>query len=117
MRRSEPRATHEAVRRYPASGSVTSSGFTYLQLRIRSCESGPNGYATGGRALDYDYRNENPHSTASGAWQFLDSTWDHFGGYSRASYAPPAVQDEKARRTFASSGTSPWNASRDCWGS
>lgn len=100
-----------------ASGPVTSTGFTTTQLRIRSCESGPRGYATHGWAMDYDYRNQNPSSTASGAWQFLDSTWAGYGGYSRAMYAPPAVQDAKARLVFRQDGTTPWNASRSCWGS
>jgi hypothetical protein len=46
------------------------------------------------------YRAQNPHSTASGAYQFINKTWRHyqtlagFGGrYSRAKYAPPLVQD------------------------
>lgn len=111
------RATSQRPATQPASEKVNSSGFTYTQLRIRSCESGPNGYATGGRALDYNYTEQNAHSTASGAWQFLDSTWDNFRGYHRAMYAPPAVQDEKARLTFAADGNVPWYASRSCWGS
>lgn len=44
---------------------------------------------------------ENPVSSASGLWQFIDGTWNGFGGYSHASDAPPDVQNEKARQTWA----------------
>jgi hypothetical protein len=43
-----------------------------------------------------DYTAAAASSTASGAYQFLDSTWDGYGGYQRALHAPPAVQDAKA---------------------
>lgn len=56
---------------------------------ILECESGGNLVA------------ENPRSTASGKWQFLDSTWAGYGGYARAMYAPEDVQDAKARQVWA----------------
>lgn len=40
-------------------------------------------------------RAENPSSTASGLFQFINGTWNHFGGYARAMYAPASVQLEK----------------------
>lgn len=48
------------------------------------------------------YTAQNPRSTASGAYQFLNSTWivasrqAGYPGYSRAMYAPPWVQDAVA---------------------
>ena len=43
-----------------------------------------------------DYTAESRSSTASGAYQFLDSSWAGYGGYRRARDAPPPVQDAKA---------------------
>lgn len=55
------------------------------------------------RALESggDYAIRARGSTASGAYQFLDSSWDGYGGYQRASDAPPAVQDAKAASNVA----------------
>jgi murein DD-endopeptidase MepM/ murein hydrolase activator NlpD len=43
-----------------------------------------------------DYTARARGSTASGAYQFLDSSWARYGGYPTAADAPPAVQDAKA---------------------
>jgi murein DD-endopeptidase MepM/ murein hydrolase activator NlpD len=43
-----------------------------------------------------DYTARASGSTASGAYQFLDSSWNNYEGYSRAYLAPPGVQDAKA---------------------
>lgn len=80
------------------------SGMPAVMLRIRACESGNN------------YTAQNPSSTASGAYQFLDSTWAGFGGYARAMYAPASVQDQYALQEYNADGTSPWAASESCWG-
>ncbi|GAB3581281.1 transglycosylase family protein [Calidifontibacter terrae] len=76
--------------------------------KIRYCESGNN------------YSAQNPSSTASGAYQFLDSTWRGLSasaGYSHAKDAPQSVQDAAALELYNSSGTAPWAASQSCWGS
>jgi hypothetical protein len=63
----------------------------------------------------------NPRSTASGAGQWLDSTWRGVAhwvtwrgqyvarGYSRAKYAPPWVQDLTFRHVYARHGLSMWH--------
>ena len=43
-----------------------------------------------------DYTAQAAGSSASGAYQFVDGTWDNFAGYPRAVNAPPTVQDKKA---------------------
>lgn len=56
---------------------------------------------------------QNPRSTASGKWQFLDSTWGRHRGYAKARYAPEWVQDERARQLWAGGrGCSHWSACR-----
>jgi hypothetical protein len=70
---------------------------------VRKHESGGN------------YQAKNPVSTASGAYQFLDSTWrtmsDRAGhrGYGSARSAPPHIQDAVAIYTVNSGWRSAWN--------
>lgn len=80
--------------------------------RIRGCESGSGPNSPG------DYSARNPSSSASGAYQFIDSTWRAYRGGSsaaRAYQASRAEQDAAAVRLYNAEGTSPWNASRSCW--
>jgi LysM repeat protein len=74
---------------------------------IVSCESGGNPHA------------QNASSTASGLYQFLDSSWKAYGGTkfgARAKDASAAQQTQIANIAFQKSGLSPWTASRGCWG-
>lgn len=99
------------VQQYAANGQIPP-----LLARIRDCESG-----------DYTAVNRGG-STASGAYQILDSTWrgkNNQGGwrelvpgginYARAKDAPPEIQDAVALAAFNAGGSGPWAASRGCW--
>lgn len=53
----------------------------------------------------------NSSSSASGKWQFVDGTWDGYGGYDSAADAPESVQDEKAADLWdGGNGCSHWSA-------
>ena len=86
-----------------ASAASSSSGSDILS-KIRYCESSNN------------YKAQNPSSTASGAYQFLDTTWQGLGHSGRAKDASAAEQDAAARALYAQAGTSPWVSSQPCWG-
>ena len=43
-----------------------------------------------------DYSAPPNKGQASGAYQFIESTWDGYGGYPHAYLAPPQIQDERA---------------------
>ncbi len=66
------------------NGPVPANQMEAILLTIRTRESGN------------DYSAENQNGSASGAYQFIDSTWNGYGGYNHASDAPPSIQDEKA---------------------
>jgi len=86
-------------------------GVPTIMQRIRGCESQGNPFAPG------NYTAQNPVSTASGAYQFIDGTWNDYRGYAKAKHAPKWVQDEYAVKIYREQGTRPWNASIHCWGS
>ncbi|HEX2274536.1 MAG TPA: transglycosylase family protein, partial [Acidimicrobiales bacterium] len=64
---------------------------------IRQLESGGN------------YRDPN-----GGAYQFQDATWQSLGYSGSAEDAPPAVQDEAARKLQARDGWDPWTVAPSC---
>lgn len=86
------------------AGTASAAEPTGVLDEIARCESGGNPRA------------QNPSSTASGTYQFLDSTWRSIGGTGRAKDASPAEQRRMAEKLLAQQGTTPWNASKSCWG-
>lgn len=68
---------------------ITSGPIDVVLQTIRTLESGGN------------YAAQSAGSSASGAYQFIDSTWGGHGGYQRAGDAPPEVQDAKAGELVA----------------
>ncbi len=98
-------------------------------VAISSCESGNGRYGA------FSYTVKNPRSTASGRYQFLNSTWRYVSrsyagtwqahgweslrqeamSVSSMSSARPEVQDAAGIVLLEREGTRPWSPSRGCW--
>lgn len=73
----------------PAPLSCGAAGASSAVLStIRALESGG------------DYSARAARSSASGAYQFIDATWNRYGGFPQAWEAPAAIQDAKAAEMF-----------------
>lgn len=60
-------------------------------------------------------RAQNPNSSASGLYQFIDGTWNNYGGYSRAMHAPVSVQTAKFYEVWAGGrGAHHWVVAHKC---
>ena len=64
-------------------------GLDRFMQAIKDIESSGGNYQAIGPATKW--------GTAKGAYQYLDGTWDNYGGYASADLAPPEIQDQKAR--------------------
>ena len=92
------RSRKRTGRRAVARGKQRSGSRSLEQ--IKQAESGGN------------YNAKNPRSSASGAYQFLDTTWRSVTGLpGSARDYPKATQDEAARKLYAAQGSAPWAAS------
>lgn len=132
-RQARARATAQRAGRSAPAGRPTTARPTIspaaLLRSIGGCES--SGDKRGPLVFTAD--NKSPTSTASGAYGITDSTWNgkpgknngwkYAYGYgtsaasvSRALHADPDTQTLVASRALAAQGTTPWAASRGCWG-
>ncbi len=75
--------TYKVKKKAPKKVKATKVRLSGIAACIAKYESGGNPRA------------QNPSSSASGLYQFIDGTWNNYGGYSRAMYAPVSVQTAK----------------------
>lgn len=86
-----------------------------VEAQRRAVQSHPFLTCVRGRESGGNYSAQNRVSSASGAYQFLDSTWQRTApragvvGYGRASQAPWYLQDAVALWLYSNGGRSAWN--------
>lgn len=95
--------------RLRAKPVTTTRDWGALSARIRGCESGSGPDSAG------DYNAKNPTTSASGAYQIVDSTWGGRYGVQHASDATPEQQDAVAYELYQRRGTADWAPSASCW--
>lgn len=93
------------------------SEMPYTARVIAACESGQR---RSGRPVvgTLSWTADNPRTTASGAFQFLNGTFQRLSasqGYARAKHAPPHVQKAAFNELYRKRGLRPWLASASCW--
>src|ERR1035437_4253343 len=97
---------------------------SYIRVAPRPVQNNPQPVVQSGGAAacirhyesGNDYSAQNPASSASGAYQFLDSTWQSVTGLSgRAKDYPASVQDSAFQKLWAGgSGRSQWVTGYHC---
>ena len=91
----------------PAAASGANAGATASSSTVLSnFLKGLREHESGG---SYTIRTAMSGSDASGAYQYISTTWNNFGGYPAAYLAPPAVQDERASKDAIAA----WNTYHD----
>jgi len=110
--------TSEQVAQFQALDAPSQAAvIAALQTPAAPAHTPPDGFLACVRAHESggNYQAKNPNSTASGAYQFLDSTWRTMSaraghsGWGSARHAPPAVQDAVAQFTVNSGWASAWD--------
>ncbi|MCK9926661.1 transglycosylase family protein [Frankia sp. Mgl5] len=86
----------------PASAAGRPDAHRFLSAVV-PCESGGNPHAVNSIG-------------AGGLFQFLPGTWHGVGGQGLPQNASAAEQWKRAHILYAQQGTSPWYASKSCWG-
>lgn len=108
-RSARPAPKASAGRQQKQASKPRDPGWVFWSVRIRGCES------HGRPDARPDYGAQNPHSSASGAYQILDATWGGRYGVPHASDATPAQQEAVAAELYRQHGTAWWAASAPCW--
>ena len=110
--------TDEQVAQFQALDAPSQAAvIAALQTPAAPAHNPPGGFLACVRAHESggNYQAKNPNSTASGAYQFLDSTWRTMSaraghsGWGSARSAPSWVQDAVAIYTVNSGWRSAWN--------